>query len=37
MSAENTDIPSNLRDVADKSLDQARGAVTTLLDAARNC
>ncbi len=35
MSTEGSEIPSSVRDLAQKSVEQARGAVGTLLDAAR--
>ncbi len=35
MSTDNPEIPSKVRDFADKSVEQARGAIGTLLDAAR--
>jgi phasin len=35
MSTERSEIPSSVRDLAEKSVEQARGAVGTLLDAAR--
>ena len=36
MSTEGSEIPSKVRDVAEKSLEQARSAVDTLLEAARS-
>ena len=35
MSTEKTEVPSGVRDFAEKSVEQARGAVGTLLDTAR--
>jgi phasin len=35
MSTEGSEVPSSVRELAEKSVEQARGAVGTLLDAAR--